>query len=85
MYYCCKKSRDADPSPKTVSIFVCAFFILNYGTAVGFLATPFTFFHGGVLVSALTLIVIVFIGWKTALYETETMARAQVLLDITLY
>ena len=79
MYYCCKKSKDVDP-PKTVSIFVCAFFILNYCTAGGFLATPFTFFHGGVLVSALTLIAIVFISWKTALYEMETMARAQVLV-----
>ncbi len=67
-----------DDCPKTVSIFISFFFLVNFVLGSGFLGIPFTFFHGGVLAGILTLIVICCIAWKTALYEVETMSRAQV-------
>ena len=65
-------------SQKTVSIIVGFFFMVNYQMATGFLGIPFSFFQGGLLAGALTLLVIAFVSWVAAIWVLEVMARAQV-------
>ena len=78
----CVKRNDED-HPKTVNISVGFFFLLNYGVGTGFLGMPFAFYHAGILVSAITLLVSGFATWAAAIWVLEVMARAQV--SITYY
>ena len=73
-----KKTAGSDGRPKTVNIFTGFFFMVNFVLGTGFLGIPFAFFHAGLLAGAVTLAVISFITWNTALWELECMARAQV-------
>ena len=75
---CCGGDKSKGDHPKTITIFISFFFLVNFVLGAGFLGIPFTFFHGGVFAGACTLVVISFTAWKTAVYELETMARAQV-------
>lgn len=75
---CCGQNKAKDTSPHTVTIFVGIFFLVNFVLGVGFLGIPFAFFHGGIVAGVGSLIVVVFLAWNTALFEIETMARAQV-------
>lgn len=67
-----------ETSPKTVNIIVGYFFLVNYQLGMGFLGIPFSFFHGGLLAGALTLLVAAFVCWIAAIWVLEVMARAQV-------
>lgn len=69
---------------KSVNIYVGFFFMVNFVLGTGFLGLPFTFFHGGLLVGACTLLFIAFMTWQTALYELEAMGRAQVYINMCL-
>lgn len=73
-----KKTAGSDGRPKTVNIFIGFFFMVNFVLGTGFLSIPFAFFHAGLLAGVVTLAVISFITWNTALWEVECMARAQV-------
>ena len=75
----CKKQENGDEvSPKTVNIVVGFFFIVNCQVGMGFLGIPFSFFHGGLLAGALTLLVTSFVSWIAAIWVLEAMGRAQV-------
>lgn len=75
---CCCSQKQKEAGPHTVTIFVGIFFFVNFVLGVGFLGIPFAFFHGGIIAGVGSLIVVVFLAWNTALFEIETMARAQV-------
>lgn len=73
-----KLENEDEASPKTVNIVVGFFFLVNYQLGMGFLGIPFSFFHGGLLAGALTLLVAAFVSWNAAIWVLEVMARAQV-------
>ena len=64
--------------PKTVHILLGFFFMLNVLLCSGYPGIPFVFYQAGILVAAVTLILVIFIGWNCALWMVEVMARAQV-------
>ena len=80
--YPASKGKGDDASPKTVSLIVGFFFLVNYQMATGFLGIPFSFFQGGLLAGALTLLVIAFVSWVAAIWVLEVMARAQVRMHV---
>lgn len=59
--------------------------MVNFVLGTGFLGLPFSFFHGGLLAGACTLLVVGFMTWQSALYELEAMGRAQVCQCIWYY
>lgn len=63
---------------RTINIFLGFFFMVNFILGTGFLGIPYGFFHGGLIAGTLTLVVTGIMAWLTALYELESMARAQV-------
>ena len=71
-------SRKNEKGPKSVNIFVGAFFMVNYCLGTGFLGVPFSFFYSGYLAAIPTLLLIAFVSWNNAEWKIETMARAQV-------
>lgn len=73
-----ESESDADKPPKTVNIFLGFFFMVNFVLGTGFLSIPYAFYHTGIVVGAITLVVISFISWNCAIWEVEVMARAQV-------
>ena len=73
-----KKDKEKKKGPKTVSIFLGFFFMVNYCLGTGFLGVPFSFFYAGYLASIPTLLLIAFVSWNNAEWTIETMARAQV-------
>ena len=78
---CCdRRARENGASLKTFNIIVGFFFMANYQLGTGFLGIPFAFFHEGVLAGTLTLVVVAFVSWNTAIWVLEVMARAQVCL-----
>ena len=78
---CCPQAlrgkQDGD-KPKTINIFLGFFFMVNFILGTGFLGIPYGFFHGGLIAGLCSLLVVAFIAWLCALWEVETMARAQV-------
>ena len=70
--------RAKESKPKTVNIFLGFFFMVNFVLGTGFLGVPYSFYRSGVIAGALTLVCISVITWMSALWEVETMARAQV-------
>ena len=64
--------------PKTVHILLGFFFMLNVLLCSGYPGIPFVFYQAGILVAAVTLVLVVFIGWNCAIWMVEVMARAQV-------
>ena len=70
--------RSNEDHPKTVNITVGFFFLVNYEVGTGFLGMPFAFYHAGILISAITLLVAGFASWAAAIWVLEVMARAQV-------
>ena len=70
---------------KSVSIFVGAFFMVNFCLGTGFLGIPFSFFYAGYLAAIPTLLLIAFVSWNNAEWEIETMARAQVRITLQAY
>ena len=64
--------------PKTVHILLGFFFMLNVLLCSGYPGIPFVFYQAGILVAAVTLILVIFIGWNCAIWMVEVMARAQV-------
>ena len=71
-----RKAKES--KPKTVNIFLGFFFMVNFVLGTGFLGVPFSFYRSGVIAGAITLVCISIITWMSALWEVETMARAQV-------
>ena len=74
---CCIRKQESQDE-KTVNIVVGFSFIVNIILGTGFLGIPYSFFHGGLIAGACTLVVISIMTWLTALWEVEVMARAQV-------
>jgi amino acid permease len=72
-----RKDKEKKRGPKTVSIFLGFFFMVNYCLGTGFLGVPFSFFYAGYLASIPTLLLIAFISWNNAEWTIETMSRAQ--------
>ena len=77
--------RSDEDHPKTVHIITGFFFLVNYEIGTGFLGMPFAFYHAGILVSAITLLVAGFASWVSAVWVLEVMARAQVYIYIFIY
>ena len=75
---CCGGKNENAEKSKTVNIFVGFFFMVNFVLGTGFLGLPFSFFHGGLIAGACTLLAVGFMTWQSALYELESMGRAQV-------
>ena len=79
---CCARKNQVnrdEASPRTVSIIVGFFFFVNFEMGgTGFLGIPFAFFHESVLAGGVTLLVIAFVNWITAVWMLEVLARAQV-------
>lgn len=73
-----EESKAEDSKPKTVNIFLGFFFMVNFILGTGFLGVPYSFYRSGVIAGALTLVCISIITWMSAMWEVETMARAQV-------
>ena len=71
-------SNGDEKNPKTVNIFLGFFFMVNFVLGTGFLGTPYAFYHTGIIAGVASLIVISFVSWNCAIWELETMARAQV-------
>lgn len=62
----------------TYGIAVGFFYTVNFSVGIGFLNLPYAFYHAGVLVSCITVLVIGFFNVVTSLWIVETMSRAQV-------
>lgn len=73
-----KGEYEQDGAPRTVNIFLGFFFMVNFVLGTGFLGIPSGFFHGGLLAGIFTLLIIAVMAWICALWEVESMARAQV-------
>ena len=73
-----RKDKEKKRGPKTVSIFLGFFFMVNYCLGTGFLGVPFSFFYAGYLASIPTLLLVAFVSWNNAEWTIETMSRAQV-------
>ena len=72
------ESSEDQKNPKTVNIFLGFFFMVNFVLGTGFLGTPYAFYYTGIIAGVASLIVISFVSWNCAIWELETMARAQV-------
>ena len=64
--------------PKTISILLGYFYVLNFGVGTGFLGIPYSFFYSGYLAAIPTLLLIAALTWINSNYLLEVMARAQV-------
>lgn len=73
------KGEQDGSKPRTVNIFLGFFFMVNFVLGTGFLGIPYGFFHGGLVAGVCTILIIAVMAWACALWEVESMARAQVL------
>ena len=76
---CCARAAGNAGDDRTVHVLLGVFFCLNFILSTGYLGMPFAFYHAGPLVSVFTLLLVLFVGWNCAVWELETMARAQVI------
>ena len=72
------KAGGSKKGPKTISIFLGFFFVVNYCLGVGFLGIPYAFFYSGYMAAIPALLFIAVVSWVNANYLLEVMARAQV-------
>ena len=77
-----KRAKNDPNHVKTVGLFTGYFFIINFVIGTGFLGIPYSFYNGGILAGAITLILVSFVSGNTAVYTVESMARAQVIPHI---
>ena len=77
-----KKGKKDPDHIKTVGLFTGYFFIINFVVGTGFLGIPYSFYNGGILAGAITLIIVSFVSGNTAVWTVESMARAQVIPHI---
>ena len=63
---------------KSVNPFLGFFFLVNYALGGVILALPYSFLHAGLLIAIPTMLVVAFVGWISATWVLEVMARAQV-------
>lgn len=80
-----KSLKQNERGPRTVSVFLGFFFMVNFILGTGFLGIPFGFFHGGIIAGTLTIMVVGIISWLCALWMLDSMARAQVRTALIIY
>ncbi len=73
----CFKKTEPDGS-KTLHIALAFIYVVNFCLGVGFLGIPYSFYYSGYVAAIPTLLGILIIGWISANYLVECMARAQV-------
>ena len=78
-----REDGEKESKPKTVSVLMGYFFLVNYCIGTGFLGIPYSFFYSGYLAAIPTLLAMALSAWVTAKWLLEVMARAQVCVDQT--
>lgn len=73
-----KDRKNKEDGPRTINVFLGFFFMVNFILGTGFLGIPFGFFHGGILISTVTMLVVGCMSWLCSLWVLDSMARAQV-------
>ena len=76
-----REDGEKESKPKTVSVLMGYFFLVNYCIGTGFLGIPYSFFYSGYLAAIPTLLAMALSAWVTAKWLLEVMARAQVCVD----
>ena len=73
-----RSGRQHATEEKGMHVIIGFSYMANYLLVTCYLGFPYAFFHGGILASVLTLVVICFASRFTADWVLEVMARAQV-------
>eukprot|EP00698_Gefionella_okellyi_P018851 TRINITY_DN56_c0_g1_i1.p1 TRINITY_DN56_c0_g1~~TRINITY_DN56_c0_g1_i1.p1 ORF type:complete len:528 (-),score=74.73 TRINITY_DN56_c0_g1_i1:1104-2615(-) len=74
-----KKDESADATHESYGSFAAFSFTVNFIMGVGILSLPYAFFHAGVLMSPLFLVLVSLLSFVTVMYIFESGARCEAL------
>ncbi|KAJ3423884.1 hypothetical protein M0812_29515 [Anaeramoeba flamelloides] len=80
--FCKKKQENNEQKDKSFSPFAAYSFSINYILGTGILCLPYAFYHGGLILSFIILLIVSVVSSITMMFTIESEARAETIIAL---